>query len=144
VGVTRHEDAILVGDRRRADAELGQAATRGAFLDRLEAAIGTPDQSGSLAARTAAFEAALAAAAAAPHQPARLGAAVTAAVSLADTVNGLSADVQAGAVATVQGSALNVAIDGSTVRVDDATVIATDIVAANGVIHVIDSVVIPR
>jgi len=56
----------------------------------------------------------------------------------------MSADVQAGAVATVQGSALNVAIDGSTVRVDDATVIATDIVAANGVIHVIDSVVIPR
>jgi len=82
-GVTRHEDAALVGARRRAEADLGQAATQGAYLSRLEAMVGTPDQPGSLAARAAAFEAALTLAAAGPHDQTRLGAAVGAAVALA-------------------------------------------------------------
>ena len=46
-------------------------------------------------------------------------------------------------VETVQGGKLSVdATDG--VRVDEATVIATDIEASNGVIHVIDTVVLPN
>ena len=46
-------------------------------------------------------------------------------------------------VASVQGSALSVdATNG--VKVDDATVIAADIETSNGVIHVIDSVVLPQ
>ena len=46
-------------------------------------------------------------------------------------------------VQTVQGSKLNVdAFNG--VKVDEATVIAADIQASNGVIHVIDTVVLPN
>lgn len=44
---------------------------------------------------------------------------------------------------TVEGGVLNINVDGSTVMVNDATVTATDIEASNGVIHVIDSVIVP-
>ena len=55
----------------------------------------------------------------------------------------MAADVKAGQVKTVQGSMLTIKTDGG-VMVDGAKVTATDIVASNGVIHVIDSVVIPK
>ncbi len=55
----------------------------------------------------------------------------------------LAKDVKAGSVKTVQGSALTVTT-ASGVKVDNANVTATDIVADNGVIHVIDSVVMPK
>lgn len=55
----------------------------------------------------------------------------------------LSKDVKAGKVPTVQGSSLNVTTDGG-VKVNDANVTAVDIVADNGVIHVIDTVVMPE
>ena len=55
----------------------------------------------------------------------------------------LAKDVKAGKVKTVQGSDLIVATSGG-VTVNGAKVTATDIVADNGVIHVIDSVVIPN
>lgn len=45
---------------------------------------------------------------------------------------------------TLNGQRLDIAVDGSTVRVDNATVTATDIKASNGIIHVIDSVIIPE
>lgn len=53
------------------------------------------------------------------------------------------ADVKAGQVKTVQGSALTVTTAGG-VKVNNAQVVKTDIVANNGVIHVIDTVVIPK
>jgi uncharacterized surface protein with fasciclin (FAS1) repeats len=43
----------------------------------------------------------------------------------------------------VQGEDIAVAVDGSNVKVNDANVTATDILASNGVIHVIDSVIMP-
>ena len=46
-------------------------------------------------------------------------------------------------VATVNGAEVTVTIDGGTVRVNDATVVTTDIEASNGIIHVIDTVLIP-
>jgi len=55
----------------------------------------------------------------------------------------MAADVKAGKVKTVQGSELTVTTMGG-VKVDNANVIKTDIVADNGVIHVIDSVVMPK
>lgn len=55
----------------------------------------------------------------------------------------MAKDVKAGKVKTVQGSELTVAT-ASGVTVDGARVTATDIVADNGVIHVIDSVVLPK
>jgi uncharacterized surface protein with fasciclin (FAS1) repeats len=54
----------------------------------------------------------------------------------------MAKDVKAGKVKTVQGSELTVTTDGG-VKVDKAKVEATDITASNGVIHVIDSVVVP-
>ena len=44
---------------------------------------------------------------------------------------------------TLQGNDLSVAVDGSTVRINDARVVIADIQAANGTIHVIDSVLLP-
>jgi uncharacterized surface protein with fasciclin (FAS1) repeats len=55
----------------------------------------------------------------------------------------LAKDVQAGRVKTVQGSELTIGTTGG-VTVDAAKVVKTDIVADNGVIHVIDSVVLPK
>ena len=55
----------------------------------------------------------------------------------------MAKDVKAGKVKTVQGSEITVATAGG-VTVDGATVSATDIVADNGVIHVIDSVIMPK
>jgi len=55
----------------------------------------------------------------------------------------MAADVKAGKVKTVQGSALTVTTDGG-VMVDNAKVTSTDIAADNGVIHVIDTVLMPK
>jgi uncharacterized surface protein with fasciclin (FAS1) repeats len=55
----------------------------------------------------------------------------------------MSKDVAAGKVKTVQGSELTITTaDG--VKVDGAKVVKVDIEASNGVIHVIDSVVMPK
>lgn len=56
----------------------------------------------------------------------------------------MAADVKAGAVKTVQGSTLTVSTAGGGVMVDAAKVLKTDIAADNGVIHVIDTVVMPK
>ena len=55
----------------------------------------------------------------------------------------MSKDVKAGSVKTVEGSALRVTTMGG-VKVNDANVTAVEIVADNGVIHVIDTVVMPN
>jgi uncharacterized surface protein with fasciclin (FAS1) repeats len=55
----------------------------------------------------------------------------------------MAKDVKAGKVKTVQGGEITVATAGG-VTVDGAKVSATDIVADNGVIHVIDSVILPK
>ena len=45
---------------------------------------------------------------------------------------------------TVQGSAAAVTVAGGSVKIDNANVIKTDIECDNGVIHVIDSVILPK
>ena len=45
---------------------------------------------------------------------------------------------------TVQGGSIKVKAAGGTVSVDNATVVKTDIGASNGVIHVIDTVLMPK
>jgi uncharacterized surface protein with fasciclin (FAS1) repeats len=47
-------------------------------------------------------------------------------------------------VETVQGSKLDVDATGGSVMIDQATVVTADIAADNGVIHVIDEVVMPK
>lgn len=46
--------------------------------------------------------------------------------------------------ATVQGQSIDISTVDGTVMVDDAKVVQTDIEASNGVIHVIDSVIMPE
>lgn len=45
---------------------------------------------------------------------------------------------------TVNGQALTITTEGGAVMVDSAKVVRTDILCSNGVIHVIDSVMLPR
>jgi uncharacterized surface protein with fasciclin (FAS1) repeats len=54
----------------------------------------------------------------------------------------MAADVKDGKVATVEGGTITIDTM-SGVKVNDATVVKTDIVASNGVIHVIDKVLVP-
>ncbi|MBV0892778.1 fasciclin domain-containing protein [Paracoccus sp. Z118] len=44
---------------------------------------------------------------------------------------------------TVNGKMIDVQVDGSAVKVNEANVTATDVAASNGVIHVIDQVLLP-
>jgi transforming growth factor-beta-induced protein len=46
-------------------------------------------------------------------------------------------------VETVGGQPLTITVDGDTVMINDATVVTTDIATSNGVIHVIDAVLVP-
>jgi uncharacterized surface protein with fasciclin (FAS1) repeats len=60
----------------------------------------------------------------------------------------MAADVQPGEVTTVQGGTFTIAVDGEEVIITDAEgrqalVVQTDIEASNGVIHVIDAVLLP-
>ena len=45
---------------------------------------------------------------------------------------------------TVQGQSIDIQVSGDSVMVDGATVVATDIETDNGVIHVIDQVILPE
>jgi uncharacterized surface protein with fasciclin (FAS1) repeats len=53
-------------------------------------------------------------------------------------------DLKSGDVMTVQGSPLTAVVSGSDVQVNGAHVRQRDIAASNGVIHVIDAVIMPR
>lgn len=55
----------------------------------------------------------------------------------------MSSEVSTGQVATVQGQSLNVVVNGDAVKVNEAQVVKADVLASNGVIHVIDTVVLP-
>jgi uncharacterized surface protein with fasciclin (FAS1) repeats len=56
----------------------------------------------------------------------------------------MAADVKPMQAPTVNGQSLNVAVRNGAVSVNQARVVKTDIAASNGVIHVIDSVVMPK
>jgi uncharacterized surface protein with fasciclin (FAS1) repeats len=45
---------------------------------------------------------------------------------------------------TVNGQSITISTSGGTVMVDDARVVKTDILCSNGVIHVVDSVLLPK
>ena len=60
----------------------------------------------------------------------------------------MAADVEPGEVTTVNGETFTIGVEGDTVTITDATggtamVTATDITCSNGVIHVIDTVLMP-
>jgi uncharacterized surface protein with fasciclin (FAS1) repeats len=55
----------------------------------------------------------------------------------------LAADVKPGSAKTVQGANLNLAKAGTFVTVEDAVVLSADVITTNGVVHVIDRVLLP-
>ncbi len=55
----------------------------------------------------------------------------------------LAADVKTMKAKTVNGKELSLKVEGGAVTVDNAKVIKTDVAASNGVIHVIDTVILP-
>lgn len=57
-------------------------------------------------------------------------------VMAADVTDGLEAT-------TLQGAPVNFTVADGSVKINDATIVTTDIEAANGVIHVIDAVIMP-
>ena len=56
----------------------------------------------------------------------------------------MAADVKPGAVKTVEGSSFKVSMKGKDVAIDKARVVKTDVTADNGVIHAIDTVLMPK
>jgi uncharacterized surface protein with fasciclin (FAS1) repeats len=56
----------------------------------------------------------------------------------------MAADVKSGMVKTVNGKELTVKVADGKVTVDGAKVVTADVAASNGVIHVIDTVVLPK
>lgn len=56
----------------------------------------------------------------------------------------MAADVKAGKVATVNGAEATITVKDGAVMIDGAKVVTTDIVGKNGVIHVIDTVIMPK
>jgi uncharacterized surface protein with fasciclin (FAS1) repeats len=45
---------------------------------------------------------------------------------------------------TLQGTSFSIILDGDVLKVDGASVVTTDVEASNGVIHIIDSVILPK
>lgn len=56
----------------------------------------------------------------------------------------MAADVKTMKAKTVNGKELSLKVEGGSVSVDNAKVVKTDVAASNGVIHVIDTVVLPK
>lgn len=56
----------------------------------------------------------------------------------------MAADVKTMKAKTVNGKELSLKVEDGKVTVDDAKVIKTDVAAKNGVIHVIDAVILPK
>jgi uncharacterized surface protein with fasciclin (FAS1) repeats len=56
----------------------------------------------------------------------------------------MAADVKTMKAKTVNGKELSIKVGGGAVTVDNAKVVKTDVPASNGVIHVIDTVVLPK
>ena len=56
----------------------------------------------------------------------------------------LAADVKTSEAKTVQGQSVKLVVSDTGVTVDGAKVVKTDVMAENGVIHVIDTVILPK
>jgi uncharacterized surface protein with fasciclin (FAS1) repeats len=56
----------------------------------------------------------------------------------------LAADVKTMEVKTVEGQSIKLVVSAEGVTVDNAKVVKTDVMAENGVIHVIDTVIVPK
>ena len=92
--IDRQSDPVLLGQRRSADAEAGQAQVRASFATHLETLIGTPDHNDSLSAQIVRLENSLIEASNRPDSDASLGATVNSAKNLAQKLNSISDEIQ--------------------------------------------------
>ena len=93
-GLRRMVDPQILGDRRLADAGLGDAASRASFFGQIEAFLGQPDDPGSLTGRLATLEASLIEAASRPDSEPRLRAVLDAANDVTGKIKSASDSVQ--------------------------------------------------
>lgn len=94
VGVTRHQDPVLIANRRATDADLAAAQTISEFHSGIEWLVGTADDATSIAARLADFESSLITAASLPDSALRLDQAARAGGELSATLNHASEGVR--------------------------------------------------
>ncbi|WP_170336634.1 flagellar hook-associated protein FlgK [Ruegeria arenilitoris] len=90
VGVTRHQNPVLMANLRTADAELAANSATSDFHNRFDKLVGTADDAASLASRLAKFESSLTTAASLPDSVERLDQAARSARDLADKLNSAS------------------------------------------------------
>lgn len=90
VGVTRHQDPVLIANRRDSDANLAGASAISEFYTRFEKAVGSVDDPKSFASRLTNFENSLTTAASLPDSKVRMDQAARAARELADSLNAAS------------------------------------------------------
>ncbi|MFN7223954.1 MAG: flagellar hook-associated protein FlgK [Paracoccaceae bacterium] len=93
-GVTRHINQSLLGDLRLSSAGQGYRATTSGFLTRIEKAMGSPDEAGSLSSRIAVLERSLIEAAARPESDSRLAAVLDSARNVTQTLSDLTNTIQ--------------------------------------------------
>lgn len=94
-GIQRMTDPVVTGDRRVAQAGAADRSLRAEALSRIERAIGTPEEAGSLTQRIATLETTLIEAASRPDSDARLNAVADAARALAAMLGHVTGEVQA-------------------------------------------------
>lgn len=93
-GVRRDTNLALISDRRLAQADTGAAGARADALSRIEAALGTPDDADSIAARMAALEATFVSAASRPDSNTRLADVLSSAHGVAGSIKAAAKDIQ--------------------------------------------------
>ena len=79
-----------------------------------------------------------------PENKAKLAAILTYHVVSGEVMASAVVTMDGKSAATVNGASVTIGVKGGVVTVDDATVVTTDVKASNGVIHIIDSVMIPK
>jgi uncharacterized surface protein with fasciclin (FAS1) repeats len=79
-----------------------------------------------------------------PENKAKLAAILTYHVVAGEVMASTVVTMDGKTAATVNGASVKIGVKGGKVTVDDANVVTTDIKTSNGVIHVIDSVMIPK
>ena len=93
-GVTRQVNQVLLNDRRLAAAASADCDVATGFLQRLESAVGSAENAGSLVGRIAALDGALISAASQPQSEARLVGLADAARNLTETFQRSSEEIQ--------------------------------------------------
>ncbi len=94
VGITRHQDPVLIANRRATDANLAAAKTVAQFHSGYEKLVGTADDATSISARLAQFESSLITAASLPDSAQRLDQAARAGSALSTALNTASEGVR--------------------------------------------------